>query len=270
MTNYTILKETDTRDNTVLYVVRFENKLSSAEFNAIKEILLENKIYYSSFKKGFISKKEISDDFMQSVVFNNDEPSAKEETSKQSKIVYHKFLSDYLTLEQLNEKISEWANLKANNQSRGVKQSIDEIKANLKVYIDDFKKDSYYNRLDFIREAIIHKSLGHDRETLHTNGRGFQYFAIWDLLPTIKGLKLTEKWYYSSWGYDQTNIDIAWVLNTRLFGLTILVEENQGKYLLKRISKDNTFNDGCRYFWEGKGNPQQQRERDCSYTGQYR
>lgn len=27
---------------------------------------------------------------------------------------------------------------------------------------------------------------------------------------------------------------------------------------------------GCRYFLEGKGNPQLQRERDCSYTGQYR
>lgn len=270
MTNYTISKETDTRDNTNLYVVRFENKLSSAEFNAIKEILLENKIYYSSFKKGFISKKEISDDFMQSVVFNSDEPSAKEETTKQSKIVYHKFLSDYLTIEQLKEKMNEYAIYRSKNQYFNGRQSIDEIKESLNGYIKGFGKDGYYNTLDYIREAIIHKSLGLERETLYTNGSTFPYFAIWDLLPTIKGLKLTEKWYYSSWGYDQTNIDIAWVLNTRLFGLTILVEENQGKYLLKRISKDNTFNDGCRYFWEGKGNPQETRERDCSYTGQYR
>lgn len=270
MTKYTISKETDTRNNSDLYVIRFENKVSNAEFNAIKEILLENKIYYSSFKKGFISKKEITDEFMQSVIFNVDETEEKETSPKQSKIVYNKFLSDYVTIDQLKDKIDEWAILKMKNPAWGIKQSIEEIKANLDVYIKDYKKDSYYNRLDFVREAIIHKSLGYDRETLYTNGSTFPYFAIWDLLPTIKGLKLTEKWYYSSWGYDQTNIDIAWVLNTRLFGLTILVEENQGKYLLKRISKDNTFNDGCRYFWEGKGNPKETRERDCSYTGQYR
>ena len=264
---YTIIKDVDTRDNTDLYVLRFDEKMSSSDFNSIKDILKENKIYYSSFKKGFISKSEITNDLMQLLLT---EPQSKETTPKDEKLTYNKFLSDYLTLDQLKEKIDLYANMTVKNPYWGRQQPLEEVKANLNCYIQDYAKDSYYNRLDFIREAIIHKSLGRERETLQTNGRAFQYFAIWDLLPIIKGLELTKVWYYSSWGYDQTNIDIAWVLNTKLFGLTILVEENQGKYLLKRISKDNTFNDGCRYFWQGKGDPQSMRERDASFTGQYR
>lgn len=271
MKNFEIKQDLDTRDNSDLYLLVFE-RMEKSDFDLLSKELKKHKIYYSGFKKGFISKafisKDIIIDILKDIDFNNQK--TKKETT--TRVEYKKLLSDYLSLDEIKEKVTEYYNNNPQFFKRSddpEKEKNDYIKYNIEKYSNAYGKNDYYNKLEHIREAIIHKSLGHELKTLYTNNRTLTYYMIWDLLPTIKGLKTVDTWYYSVWGYDQTNTDIAWMLNTKLWGLDVLVEETVGKYLLKRINQ-NQFSDGCRYFSKGEGNPQRIREEDASYTGQYR
>lgn len=182
---------------------------------------------------------------------------------------YKKLLSDYLTMEELKQKIHEWATIQSNKEIWGHKEPYENYIEYLNCYIKAYGKNEYYNKLDYVREAIIHKSFNKNYNTLNCNGSPFAYFAIWEKLPTIEGLKTTNTWYSSMWGYDQTNVDVAWLLNKKLWGLDILIEEQEGSYLIKKIKADS-FNDGCRHFRIGRGNPENVRKYDASVTGQYR
>ena len=74
--------------------------------------------------------------------------------------------------------------------------------------------------LTYIRQAIIYKSLGLSLDEFRANSHELRYKAIWDLLPVVEGLKIDRsKAYTASWGYDQTNIDIAYELNKKVWGL---------------------------------------------------
>ena len=48
------------------------------------------------------------------------------------------------------------------------------------------------------------------------------------------------------WGYDQTNVDIAYRVNQRVWGLDIF-RDLDGNYYLVRM-KDGRFHDSVRYF----------------------
>ena len=66
--DYTITKEKDTRDNTDLFVIRFENRVS--DFQALREAFKKENIYYSGFKKGFITKQEIDNNIIDNILDN--------------------------------------------------------------------------------------------------------------------------------------------------------------------------------------------------------
>ena len=184
---------------------------------------------------------------------------------------YKKLFSDYLTKEQALEKAREYAKEQSQIVRWGRTQSVEDIMKGLSYYIEKIYEDNdeYYNKLQYIREAIIHKSLGGQVEDLETNGRKFFYQAIYDQLPIIKDLEKTEEYFAASWGYDQTNIDIAFRLNKKVFGLDGFADLKQGRYWLKRV-KNDSFNDGVRYFRKGRGKWQDDFAQDASQTGQYR
>ena len=58
---YTITADTDTRDNSALWVVKIVNKLTSDEYIKVSEQMKKIKGYYSKFKHGFIFRYEPSE-----------------------------------------------------------------------------------------------------------------------------------------------------------------------------------------------------------------
>lgn len=266
-------KEIDTRDQTPLFVYRFSETVDRKVFAMIKDTLKQKKCYYSGFKKGFICKEQLSlediklnDSLKNDTVINN---------NSNNKIVYYKTLMEYISIDDLKKYVDVY--IKENegvlNQFTRWGDSYEEAyikykNITLQEIDTHFKKgvDSYSNTLRYIREAIIWKSLNKDKKDFRANADEFYYMAIWDKLPTIKGLKLTDKTYTAVWGYDQTNVDIAYLLNKKFNGLYVFIF---GRNILFTRLKDNTFNDGVRYFREDN-NPFETFKRDASVTGQYR
>ena len=109
--------------------------------------------------------------------------------------------------------------------------------------------------------------MGFPQDEFRSNGDTLYYRAIWDKLPVIPGLKLTNEAYSAMWGYDQTNVDIAYRVNQRVWGLDIF-RDLDGNYYLVRM-KDGRFHDSVRYFSRDH-NPEKTFEQDASQTGQYR
>lgn len=60
-TDYTITPDTDTRDNSPLWVLKFNRTLPRSEFLSIKELLRKHNGWYSSFKHGFIFREDPSE-----------------------------------------------------------------------------------------------------------------------------------------------------------------------------------------------------------------
>ncbi len=262
--------EKDTRDDSDLFVYRLKDQLDYKEFKRVSELLKSVKIYYSKFKGGFISKEKIDFD---SLDFEKAPAKAKEKTS--NKIIYNKLFTDYISIEEyknymLNDYLKE--NENALNYFHQYAASYDEA---LEKYKNDtlikinymFRPDNidYYNDLKYIREAIVWKSLNKEKNRFYANGDNSFYMAIWDKLPIIEGLKYTDKAYTAVWGYDQTNVDIAYLLNKKFNGLYILV---YGYTVVFTRLKDNKFNDGVRYFSEDS-NPEKTFLMDASVTGHY-
>jgi len=206
------------------------------------------------------------------------------EKPKTKKVEYFKNLLDYITIEEYKDFLKEYAKENLfkswNYQHTAYKTNKEALENYEKELFDNLKNDSKYDwfgELRYIREAIIHKSLGltlDDR--FSTNGESKYYKAIWNKLPTIEGLEITSEAYSASWGYDQTNIDIAYRLNKKVWGLDIL-KDNDGNYYLVRM-KDTTkpqnyfaFSDknGVRNFRRDL-KPLETFKQDASQTGYYR
>ena len=76
---------------------------------------------------------------------------------------------------------------------------------------------------------------------------------------------MTDKTYTAVWGYDQTNVDIAYLLNKKFNGLYVFIYSYN--IVFTRL-KDNQFSDGSLHFSEDK-NPFETFKMDASVTGQY-
>ena len=172
---------------------------------------------------------------------SKDEPSPAAKPSKAP--AYYARIADYLSPDEYRAKLQEFYTTK------GVQRSAF-------LAIDDAVKDAlqhHYNAPDhlkrYIRQAIVYKSLGGDPGGFHCNGDDADYYAIWDKLPTLQGLKPTGESYAAVWGYDQTQITTATHYG-RAFGFDALLTGGYGggEVLLKRIGKNGSFSDGCRYF----------------------
>lgn len=259
--------EQDTRDLSNIYVYRFKSKVDYKVFKQIQATFKDLKVYYSGFKKGFISKEKLN---LENIKVSDSDIVIKNKNN--NKITYHKTLLEYITIEELKEYLKEYA---AANYDKYYMWSRYE---NATVYYNElcedidrrFKKgvDSYYNELSYIRSAIVWKSLNLNKDSFRANGSELYYMAIWEKLPIIEDLKTTDKHYTAIWGYDQTNVNIATLLNKRFNGLNVLVDTGQKRVYFTRL-KDNSFNDGVRYFNEDK-NWQETFKMDASVTGQYR
>ena len=70
--DYTISTETDTRDNSIIYVVRLNNKVDADTFARIRADFKTHGGYYSRFKKGFIFKDEESAQTAAGITADND------------------------------------------------------------------------------------------------------------------------------------------------------------------------------------------------------
>lgn len=57
-TDYKIIEDIDTRDNSKIFIVKLSDKVSREEFNKIREKMKSCGGYYSRFKKGFIFKND--------------------------------------------------------------------------------------------------------------------------------------------------------------------------------------------------------------------
>ena len=263
---------TDTRDNSILHIYKIDSKLSKDEYITLKQELKKHSCYYSKFVKGFVSKTILDDNL--EIDMNVD--TKTKETNKSQKVEYFKNVLDYITmgeyktfLESYSEKnlYKSWA-----YRNSPFKNNEDALKMYKKELFDNLEnalKYDFFGKLGYIREIIIHKSLGFtlDDDRINTNGDNIYYKAIWDKLPTIENLELTNQTYSAVWGYDQTNVDIAHKLNKKVWGLDVL-KDNSGHYYLVRM-KNDSFHDNVRYFSRDK-NPTETFKRDASQTGQYR
>lgn len=261
--------EKDTRDQTDLFVYRTTEKLSSAKFKALREFLKDHKTYYSGFKKGFISKNKLD---VENLTIDLKVVKSDKKTSK--RISYFKTLLEYTDLESVKTYLKEYSKHNYNKyymygRYENHEQYYNELVDNLE---HSFRKDkdSYSNNLRYIRDAIVWKSLKLDKEQFRANGYELYYLAIWDKLPVIDNLEMTNKAYTAVWGYDQTNVSIAYLLNKKFNGLNVLVDINEKHIYFTRL-KDNSFSDkdGVRYFTEDP-NPNETFKADASVTGQYR
>ncbi len=258
----------DTRNNNNLHVYKIKNQLSKEDYIKLNNSLKQHGCYYSRFVKGFISKTVLDEN----LELNESIETAAKPKSK--RIEYHKNLLDYITLEDYKEYLKEYAKENLHNSWYYRNTSFKNDNEALEKYTEDLFSNlenalnyGCFGKLNYIRECIIHKSLGYNLDNrFSSNGDSIYYKAIWDKLPIIEDLKMTEQSYSAVWGYDQTNVDIAYKLNKKVWGLDVFVDN--GKYYLVRMKNDR-FNDGVRYFHRDH-NPQETFKRDASQTGQYR
>lgn len=258
----------DTRDQKDLHIYKIKNQLSKDDYIKLNKALKNHRCYYSKFVKGFISKNGLLDENLE-INLNSQKVVKK---TKSSKVEYHKNLLDYITLEEYKEFLKEYAKENYTNYYRrhsvistdkAIQEYTQELLNNVKLAL---QYDSF-GKLSYIRECIIHKSLGYTlNDRINTNGDGLYYKAIWKKLPIVEDLKLTDLSYSAIWGYDQTNVDIAYKLNKKVWGLDAL--KCGMNYYLVRI-KEDSFHDNVRYFTRDY-NPQETFKRDASQTGQYR
>ena len=196
------------------------------------------------------------------------------------KIKYFKNLLDYISIEDYKTFLNKYAKdnltnswIYRNAPYKTTEEALEKYKKELFSNLDNAIKYSYFGKLKYIREVIIHKSLGYNLNDnrIDVNGDNIYYKAIWDKLPIIEGLKVTNQSYSAVWGYDQTNVDIAYKLNKKVWGLDVLRETTSGRYYLVRITKDDTFHDKSKVkYFSRDYNPQKTFKRDASQTGQYR
>lgn len=245
------------------------------------EMLKLNKVYYSPFLKSFISYNEITSEDITEILNTTN----TEKKTNTKKIEYYKNLFDYISVEEYQDFILNYYSdfEKLPNWYKFRHQTIQEdIEAYQREQISWFneainKWGKEYFKLTYIRHAIVSKSLGLEKEEFsrfNANGDGLRYIAIWDKLPIIEDLKIDKSQAYTaSWGYDQTNVDIAYLLNKKVFGLDVaIVTTNHNNIMFVRVKHNEkyfNFGDGVRNFSKDS-NPFKTFEQDASQTGQYR
>jgi hypothetical protein len=278
--SFELFKDKDTRDNSDLLVLKIKEQVK--DFQALRSKL--KGWYYSKFKKGFITKDlNITDNDVKKMLEGQEVAEIKK-TSKNESPEYFKKLSDYITLEEGKEKIKElFLNLSFSQYKHWAQNAniwdvvmSDEEKTKVLNFMLDYFVNYVYNKnydLKYIRECIIHKSLKKDFNTFHANGDDLTYFVIWDKLPIIEGLETTKEFYSATWGYDQTNVTLAYKLNKKCWGLTVFeTNSTSNKYLLKRIAENaKNFSNSFMYFTKCD-NPDSEyyMQHDASRTGNYR
>lgn len=274
MRNFEVKKEVDTRNQTDLWVIRFNEKLDN--FNQVRETFKKNKVYFSGFKGGFISKTFIDAEMVENMLDNLEKTPVKS-NKKSDKIIYHKTLNDYITVDELRtslEKIVKNKDFHINNWGWGYyNHQEDKVKKFIDENVERFTKHLKNNlELHYIREAIVMKSLKKSPFDFNANGSKLTYLLIWDKLPIIEDLKITDEAYTAMWGYDQTNVDIAYRLNKKFNGLDVLYSPTEtDRILIKRIKENDYFAFKHRSgYYSRDNNPLKTFENDASQTGQYR
>jgi len=255
----------DTRTKETLNIYKIKKNLSKEDYIKLNVSMKEKGCYYSKFVSGFICKTKLDLDVPEG------KPLMKEDKKN---VKYSKNLTDYISLEKYKEFLKNYAKenwSKSYHCKRNYYRTGDEaIQGYTKELLDNVEhsiKFDWFGKLKYIRQAILAKSLGYSQDEFRSNGDSLYYKAIWDKLPIIPGLKLTDEAYTAVWGYDQTNVDIAYRLNKRVWGLDIF-RDIDGNYYLVRM-KDGRFHDGVRYF-SRDSNPFETFKMDASQTGQYR
>lgn len=275
---FELIKDVDTRDGSDLLVLKIKENVKN--FCDLKRKL--KGWHYSRFKKGFINKAvDVTEEELKKILQAN---TIIDNKKSGGTCEYFKKIRNYITLNEAHEKIkkdfkniefSRYKNMAQRINIWDVKLTDEEKTAVLNNQLEMFTEE--YNRdydLSYIREAIIHKSLGEDPKDLYANGDNYIYCLIWDKLPVVEGLEITKEYYSSLWGYDQTNITLAHKLNKKIWGLTIFKTNLYlgGNYMLKRV-KDGVknFNDGFMSF-SLCTNPDTEyyMQYDASRTGNYR
>jgi hypothetical protein len=253
-------KGTDTRTGDDLIIYSIKSKLSKADYIKLNQTLKGHECYYSRFAKGFICKTDLPDEIELNTKTNT-------KPSGSGNVKYKKNLLDYITLEEYKHFLKGFAQ---DNYLKGFYrfESPEAYQKELLENLNRSMKYNYFGELDNIREAIIHKSLGHSQESFKANYQTY-YLAIWDKLPIIEGLKQTNEAYTAMWGYDQTNVDIAYRLNKKVWGLDAFRQIDDEYYLVRM--KNDSFHDkkGVRYFSKDS-KPYETFKNDASQTGQYR
>lgn len=276
--NFELFKDKDTRDNSDLLVLKIKEKVE--DFKSLRSKL--KGWYYSKFKSGFITKDlSITEDDIKKILEGEE---VETKTTTNASPEYFKKLSDYITLEEGKEKVKElFSNLPFAGYKRWAQNAniwdvvmSDEEKTKVLNYMLDYFENYVYNKnydLKYIRECIIHKSLKKDFDTFNANGDNLTYFVIWDKLPTIEGLEKTKTFYSAMWGYDQTNVTLAYKLNKKCWGLTVFETNSpSSEYLLKRVKDDaQHFSESFMYFTKCDNPDSEYYMRyDASRTGNYR
>lgn len=261
-------KDTDTRTGDDLIIYSIKSKLSKADYINLNQTLKGYGCYYSRFAKGFICKSELPDSL--------DMGKTVQTVKKTANVVYKKNLFDYISIDDYRAFLKAHAETNYRESWFYRVGSYTSIEDAIKQYSDELldilnrsMKYESFGELSEIRKAIIHKSLGLESHTFRANGRELYYIAIWDKLPIIDGLKQTNEAYTAIWGYDQTNIDIAFKLNKKVWGLDAF-RQIDNEYYLVRV-KNDSFHDkkGVRYFSKDS-KPYETFKQDASQTGQYR
>lgn len=276
---FELFKDKDTRDGSDLLVLKIKEKVK--DFQALRTKL--KGWYYSKFKSGFITKDlSITEDDIKKILEGQEVENKK--TSNNDSPKYFKKLTDYITLEEGKEKVKElFLNLSFDSYKRWAQNAniwdvvlTEEEQEKVLNYMLDYFENYIYKKdyeLRYIRECIIHKSLKKEFSTFNANGDNLTYLAVWDKLPIIEDLEITKEFYDSMWGYDQTNVTLAYKLNKKCWGLTVFETNSpSNQYLLKRVD-DNAkhFRDGFMSFTRCENpDPEFYMQYDASRTGNYR
>ena len=276
--NFELFKDKDTRDNTDLLVLKIKEKVE--DFKSLRSKL--KGWYYSKFKSGFITKDlNITEDDIKKILEGQE---VETKTTTNEAPGYFKKITNYITVEEGKEKVKElFLNLSFSQYKHWAQNAniwdvvlTDEEKTKVLNYMLDYFVNYIYMRnydLKYIRESIIHKSLKKDFDTFNANGDNLTYFVIWDKLPIIEGLEITKTFYSSMWGYDQTNVTLAYKLNKKCWGLTVFETNSpSNQYLLKRVKEDaQHFSESFMHFTKcDNSDPEYYMQHDASRTGNYR
>lgn len=255
----------DTRTKEALNIYKIKKDLTKEDYIKLNVSMKEKGCYYSKFVSGFICKTKLDLDVPEG------EPLMKEDKKN---VKYHKNLTDYITVDEYKEFLKKYASENyhkswsfKNGPRVSNEEAIENYTKELLYNMEQSIKYDWFGKLKYVRQAILDKSLGIEKEKHRSNGDFLYYRAIWDKLPVIPGLKLTDEAYTANWGYDQTNIDIAYRLNKRVWGLDIF-RDIDGSYYLVHL-KDGSFHDSVRYFRRDL-NPWETFKQDASQTGNYR
>lgn len=214
--------------------------------NIITE-LKENKWRWHKVKKCWYAKNtEDKLTYAKNITNEDIEVSEGNKLVTSTNIKYGKQISDYITKEEFEERLRKYY-----SGGHFDRHSDDEINSYVNYALENYynNESEYYNLSKYIRQAIIWKSIGGEVNKFKSNGDGAKYYAVWDKLPIIQGIEKTDVVYSAMWGYDQTQITTATYYG-KAFGLDVLITGGfgSGDVLLKRISKNGTFSDGCIHF----------------------